>query len=98
MATLNEVRSDLKRLEQASVPVPLQPLATLAAANGNAAILKYCLARGAKLDAALNTAIELQGNTPAFASLVSKETCGKMAKNESYSPSQLQRWFGDINW
>ena len=97
-ATLNQVRSDLKLVEQASLPVPLQPLATLAAVNGNATILKYCLARGAIFDAALNVAVELGSNNPAMASLVSKGRCGKMAKNDSYGPSQLQRWFGDIDW
>ena len=97
-ATLDQVRSDIKLVEQASLPVPLQPLTTLAAVNGNATILRYCLARGAVFDAALNTAVELGGNNPAIAGLVSKEECGKTANNERYSPSQLQRWFGDINW
>ena len=53
---LDQVRLDVKQLEEQSAPVLLQPLATLAASKGQAEILQFCLDKGAVFDIHLDRA------------------------------------------
>jgi Ankyrin repeats (3 copies) len=54
--SLDQVRLDVKQLEEQPAPVLLQPLATLAASKGHAEILQFCLDKGAVFDIHLDRA------------------------------------------
>ena len=54
--SLDQVRLDVKQLEEQPAPVLLQPLATLAASKGHAEILQFCLDKGAVFDVHLDHA------------------------------------------
>jgi hypothetical protein len=55
--SVHQVRLDIEKLaEQQPFPVPLQPLATLAASKRHAEILQFCLEKGALFDANLDKA------------------------------------------
>jgi hypothetical protein len=65
--SLPEVRLVVEQLEeQQSVPVPLQPLATLAASKGHAQILQFCLDKGVVFDINLDRAAYRGAANPAM--------------------------------
>src|SRR5271163_2787031 len=54
---LEDVKIDLQVLKEKSLPVPLQPLATVAADRGFPDVLSFCLSQGAVFDLDLDTAV-----------------------------------------
>jgi hypothetical protein len=90
------------------VPVPLTPLAVLAASKGHVEILRLCLNNGAKCTTDLDRAVQNQSDR--MYTVIARHKLhlkyGEEYENHkpetnpdgSWSSKTLDIWFGDIRW
>lgn len=66
IGSFEEMKATFEKIEQQSLRIPIQPLATMAALASNAEILQFCLDRGAIFDQYLNLTAKQGAITPAM--------------------------------
>jgi len=80
---LEAVKISLQALKAKSLPVPLQPLATVAADKGFPDILNFCLSQGAVFDPDLDMAALYTTKTPAMIDVLMAQNWRNIAFSES---------------
>jgi hypothetical protein len=80
---LKHVKTSLQALKEKSLPVPLQPLATLAADRGFPDILNFCLSQGAVFDPDLDMAALYATKTPGMLDVLMAQNWRNIAFSES---------------
>jgi hypothetical protein len=80
---LEDVKSSLQVLKAKLLPVPLQPLATVAAERGFPDILNFCLSQGAVFDPDLDMAVLYTTKTPGMLDVLMAQNWRNIAFSES---------------
>ena len=78
-------------MQHQSIPVPLQPLATLAAATGHAGVLRICLDSGAVFDSDLDNASSRGVESPAMLEILWSVDWRDMQRSKSLLKSLVTR-------
>jgi hypothetical protein len=81
--SLEDVKISLQVLRAKSLPIPLQPLATVAAERGFPDILNFCLSQGAVFDPDLDMAVLYTAKTPGMLDLLMAQNWRNIAFSES---------------
>jgi len=88
---VDQVRAVLDEMQHQSIPVPLQPLATLAAANGRAEVSRICLDSGAVFDSNLDNASTRALESPAMLEFLWSVDWQDMERSKSLLNSLVTR-------
>ena len=80
---LEDVKISLQVLKAKSLPVPMQPLATVAAERGFPDILNFCLSQGAVFDPDLDMAALYTTKTPGMLDVLMDQNWRNIAFSES---------------
>lgn len=89
-----QVKVAFDELQHRSMPVPVQPLATLAAANGRAGVLRICLKPNAVFDSNLDNAASQGLEDLAMLELLWTVDWRDMQRSKSFLKSLIPRSLG----